>query len=318
MSQANPSLPEAPKRRRTGLIVGIVIAAVAIIVAIVLVIVNLANPGNAERGTSADNPIRIGVVGSSDPYWELYRQAAEREGIFIELVDFAQYEQVNPALDDGEIELNQFQHIPYLVEYNAGNDKDLRPIGSTAIYPLALYSKQYSSVDEIPAGSTIVVSNSPSNQARALLILQEEGLITLRDGGTPFSRLADIEDDAKVEVIEQNPELTPNSLEDAAAAFINNDFVDDAGLEFSDAIAKDDPSLETAAAYVNIFASRPEDVSNPTYLRLVELYQTDQAVLDSAQEVSGGTAEFVQWDVDRLNELLERTTEQYEAAEGNA
>src|SRR5690606_40818893 len=105
-------------------------------------------------------------------------------------------------------------------------------------YPLALYSTQYDSVDDIPAGSTVAVPNDASNLARSLLVLQSAGLIELTGGGSIFATLDDIDAAAsKVTVTALEAALAPTSLPDVAAAIINNDFVADAGLEFSDAIA---------------------------------------------------------------------------------
>src|SRR5690606_3455675 len=135
------------------------------------------------------------------------------------------------------------------------NKQDLVPVGSTAIYPLGLYSQKVDSVEEIKAGDTVVVPDDDTNQARALLVLQSNGLIKLKDGGSIFSTLADVDTDAsKVKVKAIKADLTPTSLPDVAAAFVNNDFVEKAGLSFDDAIAKDDPTDPKALPYVNIFA----------------------------------------------------------------
>ena len=183
----------------------------------------------------------------------------------------------NPALTEGEIDLNQFQHIVYLAEYNSASGSDLTPIGSTAIYPLGLYSKKYDDVDSIPEGETVAVPDDASNQARALLVLQSAGLIELKSGGTIFSDLADVDTDkSKVKVTALEAALIPTSLPDVAAAIINNDFVEDSGLTFDDAIAQDDPEDPNALPYVNIFASRAEDADNETYLKLVEIFQTNE------------------------------------------
>ncbi|QEV99330.1 methionine ABC transporter substrate-binding protein [Microbacterium caowuchunii] len=245
-------------------------------------------------GTSADGasdgPVRIGVVGAGDPYWETYVDAAAAEGIEVELVDFSEYTQPNPALTAGELDLNQFQHIVYLATYNVASDEDLVPIGSTAIYPLGLYSSKYDSVEDIPAGETVAVSNDESNQARGLLVLQSAGLIELEDGGSIFSTVADVLPESKVKVQALDAALTATSLPDVAAAIINNDFVEDAGLSFADAIAQDDPSDPNALPYVNIFAARAEDTDDETYLKLVEIYQDTVAVQDGVQAASGDTA----------------------------
>lgn len=252
-----------------------------------------------------DDVVRIGVVGKSDPQWPAFEEAAAEAGIEIELVDFADYAQPNPALTEGELDLNQFQHIVYLADYNVSADADLTPIGSTQIYPLGLYSTKYESVDDIQAGDTVAVPDDPSNLARALLVLQSADLIELEDGGSIFSTIADIDEaNSKVKVTPLEASLTATSLPDVAAAVINNDFVEDAGLAFEDAIAKDDPSDPNALPYVNIFAARAEDADNETYLKLVEIFQTDPEVQAGLDEASAGTGVSVEIPVADLEASL--------------
>jgi len=249
-----------------------------------------AEPGSSSAAPAPSEPVKIGVVGAGDPYWETYKEAAAAEGIEIELVDFSEYTQPNPALSAGELDLNQFQHVIYLATYNVNASDDLVPIGATAIYPLGLYSTKYDDVAAIPAGETVAVPNDESNQARGLLVLQSAGLVELKDGGSIFSTVADVLDTSKVKVEALDAAFTATSLPDVAAAIINNDFVEDAGLSFEDAIATDDPSDPNALPYVNVFAARAEDAENPTYLKLVEIYQNSQDVLDGVAEASGNTA----------------------------
>ncbi|WP_084021419.1 MetQ/NlpA family ABC transporter substrate-binding protein [Cryobacterium arcticum] len=242
-------------------------------------------------GGSDDETVKIGVVGASDPYWADYTEAAAAEGITVEIVDFAEYNQPNPALTNGDIDLNQFQHLAFLADYNVSAGEDLTPIGATAIYPLGLYSSKVTDVTDIKKGDTVAVPNDSSNLGRALLLLQSADLITLKDGGTIFSTLDDVDTDAsKVTVTALEPSLTATSLPDVAAAVVNNDFVEKAGLSFDDALVKDDPSDDTALPYVNVFAARAEDKDNETYTKLVELYQNTKAVTDGVLEVSGGSA----------------------------
>ena len=252
-----------------------------------------------------DDVVRIGVVGKSDPQWPAFEEAAAEAGIEIELVDFADYAQPNPALTEGELDLNQFQHIVYLADYNVSADADLTPIGSTQIYPLGLYSTKYESVDDIQEGDTVAVPDDPSNLARALLVLQSADLIELEDGGSIFSTIADIDEaNSKVKVTPLEASLTATSLPDVAAAVINNDFVEDAGLAFEDAIAKDDPSDPNALPYVNIFAARAGDAENETYLKLVEIFQTDPEVQAGLDEASAGTGVSVEIPVADLEASL--------------
>ncbi len=249
------------------------------------------NPASSTDSAKKDDTVKIGVVGKSDAQWPAFVAAAKKAGISVELVDFGSYEQPNPALAEGELDLNQFQHIVYLAQYDKASGKDLQPIGATAIYPLGLYSKKYDSVKDIPKGETVAVPDDASNQARALLVLQSAGLIKLKSGGTIVSDLADVDTDkSKVKVSALEAAVIPTALPDVAAAIINNDFVKDAGLSFKDAIAQDDPTDPNALPYVNIFAARADDVDNPTYKKLVEIFQTDAAVQKGLQESSGDTA----------------------------
>jgi D-methionine transport system substrate-binding protein len=265
----------------------------------------------------ADDVVKIGVVGKGDPQWAAFEEAAADEGITIEIVDFSDYAQPNPATTEGELDLNQFQHIVYLADYNVSAGEDLTPIGSTAIYPLGLYSTKYDSVDDIAEGETVAVPNDASNQARALLVLQSAGLIELKSGGTIFSDLADIDESAsKVKVTALEASLTPTSLPDVAAAVINNDFVEDAGLTFDDAIAKDDPSDPNALPYVNIFATRAADADDETYLKLVEIFQTDPEVQEGLIESSGGTGVSLQTPVSDLVDSLSKVEADTKAAKG--
>jgi D-methionine transport system substrate-binding protein len=304
MSDQTP-LIEAPKRR--GRLIVALAALVVIVIAVAAVIIGQGGDDDSAAGGKLTK-VKLGVVGASDPYWKTFRAEAEKQGIDLDVVDFSDYAQPNPALTEGEIDVNQFQHIVYLADYNVANDQDLVPLGSTAIYPLALYSKKYDSVEDIKQGDTVIVPDDDTNQARGLLVLQSAGLIKLKDGGSIFSTLADVDTAAsKVKVKAIKADLTPTSLPDVAAAIINNDFVEKAGLKFEDAIAKDDPTDPKALPYVNIFAVRAKDKDNPTYQKLVEIYQNSQKVLDGVQDVSGGTAQLVKIDPTELETSLTDT-----------
>ncbi|UOQ60877.1 MetQ/NlpA family ABC transporter substrate-binding protein [Leucobacter rhizosphaerae] len=262
-----------------------------------------ADSGSEEGAESG--PVRIGVVGSSDPYWETFTAAAADEGIEVELVDFTDYNQPNPALSEGELDLNQFQHIVYLADYNVANDDDLVAIGSTAIYPLAVFSTKHDELSQIPEGGTVAIPSDPTNRARALNVLQAAELIELSDGGSLFSTPDDIDTAAsKVSVTEMDASFTATSLADVDAAVVNNDFVTDAGLEFSDALYQDDPEDEGAKYFINIFAAKKADAENPTYQKLVEIYQTNADVQAGVLENSGDSAILLNTPVSELQEIL--------------
>ena len=275
------------------------------------------SPASSDAGGEGDAVVKIGVVGASDPYWATFTDAAAEEGIEVELVDFTDYNQPNPALSEGEIDLNQFQHIVYLADYNVANDDDLVAIGSTAIYPLAVFSTKHDSLEKIPADGVVAIPSDPTNRARALNVLQEAKLVTLKDGGSLFSTPDDIDAaKSKVTVTEMDASFTATSLADVDAAVVNNDFVTDAGLKFSDALYQDDPESESAKYFINIFAARAEDKDNETYKKLVEIYQTNEDVQAGVFENSGNSAIMLATPVSELQQILADSEEQVRANKG--
>lgn len=288
---------------------GVVAASVA---ALALILTGCSAPA-ADDGKSdtKTETVKIGVVGASDPYWETFTKAAADEGITVDLVDFTDYNQPNPALSAGELDLNQFQHIVYLADYNVANSDDLVAIGSTAIYPLGVFSTKHKKLDEIPKGGSVAVPSDPTNRARALNVLQSAGLIKLKDGGTLFSIPDDIDAGAsKVTVTEMDASFTATSLADVDAAVVNNDFVTDAGLKFSDALYQDDPEDEGAKYFINIFAAKAKDADNPTYKKLVEIYQSNEEVQAGVLENSGDSAILVATPTSELKEILKDSEKQ--------
>lgn len=306
MSENTP-LVEKPKSR-----LPIVAAVLVVLLVVAAVVVFAVTRGDDEVGADGQplTEVRIGVADASEPYWETYTDELEDEGIKLEIENFTDYAQPNPQLSEGAIAVNQFQHLLYLASYNVANEDDLTPIGSTAIYPLGLYSNEYDSPEDIPDGETVVVPDDDTNQARALLILQEAGLIELADGGSAYSTVADVEDSSRVEVQAVQADLTGTSLPDVAAAVINNDFVENTGLTFDDAIAQDDPADASAQAYVNIFVVRSEDADDETFQTLVDVYQNSDAVQEGVLESSGGTAELVKIPAEELQATLADLEEQ--------
>lgn len=272
--------------------VAIVVMVVAMMVAVVFGVYCLIAPNtNAPKG-SASNPVNIGVVGATDPQWTAFREKAQQAGIAVNIVDFQDYTSENPAVDSGELDLNEFQHLLYLANYNVSNHKDLQPIGGVAIYPLGVYSQKYRNIRDIPAGSTIAIPNDETNQARAIGVLKSAGLIAMKDEWTAFSTPADIDESKSlVKVTALKAEQVANALKDPqiAAGIINNDYVADAGLSMTESIYQDDASSEEAHPYINVWVARKADVDNPIYRKVVELFQSTE-VLDKLQENAGGTA----------------------------
>lgn len=262
-----------------------------------------ASPSGSDSGSAAAesddgaadsaDPIRIGVVGAADEQWEVFTTQAAAAGLEVEIVDFSDYQIPNRALADGELELNQFQHLQFLADFNVNTGEDLQPIGATAVYPLHLYATAFTDVADLPDGATIAVPNDPTNLARALLNLQQAGLIELADGGNSFSTETDVLDSSRVEVVPVDAAQTATTLVGGSvdAAIINNDFVAKAGLSEENILYADDPAGDAAKPYINVFAARGEDKDNPDYLKLVEIWHSPE-VEEAATRDSGGLAIF--------------------------
>jgi D-methionine transport system substrate-binding protein len=275
----------------------------AAVTALALSACGAGDAATAAAGT-AEDPVRIGVVNSGDDYWNTFGDLAEEEGITVELVNFSEYQLANQGLTDGELDLNQFQHLQFLATYNNAAGQDLSPIGATAVYPLGLYSQKHDSVEEIPDGGEVAIPNDDSNQARALLVLQEAGLVALRDGGSAFSTPADVlEDESRVTVTPVDATQTALALQDVDASIINNDFVGDAGLTSEDAIFSDDPDSSAAEPYINVWVARGDDADNEVFQQLVEIYHSPE-VEEGVLEASGDTGVIKDNSAGELQEIL--------------
>ncbi|MBT2503465.1 MetQ/NlpA family ABC transporter substrate-binding protein [Curtobacterium sp. ISL-83] len=275
---AAPALPEKPKGKRPiGWIIAAAVVVVAIVVAVIVGAVRSGSSDGAAPGAGSGSPktVTIGVADKSLSYWATYTKLAkEKLNVTVKLTNFSDYSLPNPALKDGTLDINQFQHIQYLADYNVTAGDSLQPIGSTAVYPLPLYSTKYHKTSALPSGAKVAVPNDAINEARALLILQAAKLVTLKDGGSAFATTDDIVTH-KVDVQPLDASQTANALQQGSvdAAVVNNNFATAAGLPISDAIYQDDPASASAAPYVNVFAVRKADKDNTTYLALAKLFQ---------------------------------------------
>ncbi|TVY03078.1 MetQ/NlpA family ABC transporter substrate-binding protein [Cohnella terricola] len=256
--------------------------------------------------------VKIGVTGSDGPQWPLFKEKAKKElNVDIQLIEFADYTLPNLALANNEVDINSFQHLAFLSKFNVEHNLDIVPIGSTVVAPLGLYSQKYKTVDEIPEGSKIAIPDDPSNQGRGLLVLQQAGLIKLKDNPGLFATPDDIvENPHKIKIVPVVAQQTPRVLPDVAASIINGGIAGQAGLKLADAIFHDDPKAESTRPYVNVFAVRRADVNNATYLELAKLYQQpdiEEAVLkdtNGASFVTNIPVEQLQQTLDQLIENI--------------
>ncbi|MDR2460868.1 MAG: MetQ/NlpA family ABC transporter substrate-binding protein [Deltaproteobacteria bacterium] len=223
----------------------------------------------------AQDGITVGTVSGSDvAFLEKAVEVAAKDGLKVTIKEFSDYPQLNPALVSGDIDLNSFQHIPYLDSFLRDNPSDLVSIGTTYIAPMGIYSKRIKSLEELKEGDIVAIPNDPSNGGRALLLLEKAGKITLRpDAGitaTPF----DVEENPlKLKIIAVDAAQAPTALDDAAAVAINNNYATPLGLNpLNDAIFLEDAD----SPYVNIIVARGADKDNPQYLQFVKAYQSQE------------------------------------------
>lgn len=234
--------------------------------------------------------VSVGVASEyEEDVWNLVKDKAGEEGIELEVVLFTDYVQPNIAVQDGSVDLNAFQHVAFLNDWNQSNDGDLIPLGFTYVAPLRAYSEKIESLDELADGDTVAIPNDPTNGGRALLALEQAGVIEVDDAAGVLPGVDDVtKNDKNIEFQELDAAQLPASLPDVAAAFVNNNFALDAGLSVEDAIFSDGDDIESLPAdYKNTIVTRSEDKDNELYKHIVELYQTSE-VSDKLAEVSEG------------------------------
>lgn len=250
--------------------------------------------------------IRIGTTDREKEAWTVFEELVSEEGIELDVVEFGDYPSVNPALASGQLDVNLFQHIMYLAEYNVGNNEDLVPIGSSEIVPLAIFWQGGDSVEEIPEGTEVAIPNDSSNQARALGVLASAGLIELTSD-TPSPTPLDVDTEAsKVIVTPVDAAQTPRVYEEGKPAVINNSFLDRADIDPQSAIYEDNPNDPAAEPYINVFVTTPANQDNEDLQTLVRLWH-DPEVTAAVERDSRGTSVAVERSAADLQEILDRT-----------
>ncbi len=244
----------------------------------------------AEPSNKEATVVKVGVVGTNEEEtWKFVKEKLASQNINLEIVVFTEYSQPNPALANGDLDLNAFQHYNFLEHFNEENDQNLTVIGETIIAPLGLYSQKIKDVSEIKEGDSISIPNDPTNEGRALLLLQSAGLVTVDETKEGFLTIHDILENPKnLKISELDASQTARSLIDVTAAIINGGMAADAGL-FPD---KDAIFLEKltkgSKPYINVIVARPEDKDNELYKKIVEAFRQDDTA-KVIKEVSNGT-----------------------------
>lgn len=246
---------------------------------------------SAEASSAAAGEKKTIVVGASPaPHAEILRAAADvlaEKGYELDIKEYVDYIQPNLALESEDLDANYFQHLPYLESFNEENKTSLVSAASIHYEPFGIYAGKASSLDALADGATIAVPNDTSNEARALLLLEAQGLIKLKEGAGLTATKNDIVENPKnIKLYEVEAAQIPRSIGDVDVAVINGNYAIDAGFKVSDALAVEDSQSIAAATYGNVIAVREGMENDEAVKALVEALKSDEvkAFIESTYE----------------------------------
>ena len=259
---------------------------IAIALVALLTVVSVFAQAAAETQSSTT---KIVVGATPEPHAALLSLVVDdlaAQGITLEVKEFTDYVTPNEAVESGEIDANYFQHIPYLESFNTEHGYHLVNAGGIHVEPIALYSSKYSSLSDIPNGAVIAIPNDPTNEGRALLLLQSAGLIKLKDNaGLEAIPLDIVENPKNLKFSEIEAATLPRILSDVDAAVINGNYAIPAGL----VATRDGLYVEGAdSPYVNVIAVKAGNENNPAVKALVEALKSDKVKAYVAEHYKNG------------------------------
>ena len=228
---------------------------------------------SAQPGLAAGQTVRVGIMsGEDEDVWRTVAANAAKHGLTVKVTTFSDYTQPNEALAQHDLDANSFQHKPYLDAQIQARHYDIVPVGFTYVQPIGLYSRKVKSVDALPQNAAIGVPNDPSNEGRALLLLQANGVIKLRDDVGLLPTARDIASNPKhVQIKELDAGIVGRAIGDVDAAVVNTDWAIKAGIK----IPQERIAQEKVAnnPYRNFIAVNAKDAQAPWVKTLVESYQ---------------------------------------------
>ncbi|WP_125712944.1 MetQ/NlpA family ABC transporter substrate-binding protein [Companilactobacillus kedongensis] len=244
--------------------------------------------GCGQQKDSANKTVKIGIYGSDDRVWKPIVSKLKKQGITLKIVEFNDYNTPNKALESGELDVNAFQNYHFMNDWNKANKGDIVSIGDTYIAPLRVYSKSLKSISELKDGAKVAIPSDSTNEDRGLRVLQQAGLIKLKDSSSKLLTTKDVTENPKhLDITPLDAAQTAHSLTDVAIAVVNNDVAQDAKLKPSSAIYKEKITKESKP-YVNIVATTKKNKDNKTYKKVVKAYQTE-ATAKKIKEVYNGS-----------------------------
>jgi len=231
---------------------------------------------------SADVDNVITVAASPTPHAEILAKAAEilaEDGWDLQVTEFTDYVQPNLVVDEGEIDANYFQHTPYLESFNEEQGTDLVSVAKIHYEPMGIYIGTKSSLDDLEDGDVIAVPNDTTNEARALLLLEANGVLTLPEDADLTVTANDVvsfKDDLDIEIIEVEAAQVAQYTSEVAFAVVNGNYALSAGLSSSDAIAFETSDSEAASTYANVLVVKAGNEEDEGIQALVAVLQSDE------------------------------------------
>ncbi len=235
----------------------------------------------AEETTASSGELQKIVVGASPaPHAEILKAANDvlkEKGYELEIKEYVDYIQPNLALESGDLDANYFQHLPYLESFNKENGTNLVSAGAIHYEPFGVYAGKTTSLDELQDGATIAVPNDTTNEARALLLLEAQGLIKLKeDAGLTATKNDIVENPKNLQLYEVEAAQLPRVIGDVDVAVINGNYAIEAGYKVSDALAVEPSDSLAATTYGNVVAVRAGEENDPAIQALIEALTSDE------------------------------------------
>lgn len=257
----------------------------ALALSLTFIVTLLAGCGSSQTTTpaasaSTGETVTLKVGASPTPHAEILYQCVEplkAEGIDLQVVEFTDYVQPNTALEAGDLDANYFQHQPYLDEFNSENNTHLVSVAQEHYEPMGIYAGKSKDLNAIADGATIAVPNDVTNEARALLLLQANGIITLKDGaGLNATKLDIAENPHNVEIVEVEAAQIPGKLPDVDFGVINANYALQGGLKpATDALAIEAADSDAAQTYANVLVVKEGNENNEAIQKLIEVMHSD-------------------------------------------
>lgn len=229
-------------------------------------------------GSSKKQVIKLGITGEDHKIWDALKDDLKKDNIELKIVSFSDYVRPNEALNDGDIDANSFQTVAYFNKFKQDHKLNIVSIGNTVLAPMGVYSNSIKKIKDLKKRSKIAIPNDPTNSGRALILLQDAGVIKLKDGVGLLPTVKDITENSKnVQIVQLVATQIPRSLKDVDAAVINSGVAVDAGFSpLKDSIYIESTKKASVKNYFNIIAVRSKDKNNKALKKLVEVYQTEK------------------------------------------